>query len=381
MTLALARTLSISALALALSTSAFAQPKTPTPAPAPKPAPLMSPDDAPAPDPKTGTAEKAGTNETLQNGGADARPWANGVSMPEQQAALALFHDGNVQLNDGLFLKAAEKYRDALKHWDHPAIHYNLALALLNLDQPIEVYESLQKATQFGSAPLEKDKYEHAKEYLLLIEKQIADVEVSCDKPGAHVQVDGKEVFIAPGKFTGKVRIGKHAFLAEKEGYATRIKAPYIGPGEHFRIELKLYTSDELTRYKRRWQNTWFPYAVMGGGLLVGVGGGALEASARSSFSQYDKQVAACSMNNSGCTNSDALKQLRKDGDTKQNIAYVGYGVGIAAIAAGAALAILNREQAYEIRADDVSDGEQNQVTIAPIVAPGMAGAMVQGHF
>ncbi len=380
MTLALARTLSIGALALALSTSAFAQPK--TPAPAPKPAPLMTPDDAPPPDPKTGTAEKAGTNETLQNGGADVRPWANGVSVPEQQAALALFHDGNVQLNDGLFLKAAEKYREALKHWDHPAIDYNLALALLNLDQPIEVYESLQKATQFGSAPLEKDKYEHAKEYLLLIEKQIANVEVSCDKPGAHVQVDGKEVFIAPGKFTGKVRVGKHAFLAEKEGYATRIKAPYIGPGEHFRIELKLYTSDELTRYKRRWDNTWFPYVVIGGGLLVGIGGGALEASARSDFSDYDKKVAACSTNNSGCPkDTPGLTSLKHDGDTKQTLAYVGYGVGIAAIAAGAALAILNRDQAYEIRADDVSDGEQNQVTFTPIVAPGMAGAMVQGHF
>src|SRR6476659_107119 len=97
--------------------------------------------------------EKAGKDETLQNGG-DVRPWAQGVSQPEQQAALKLFHDGNVSLNDGLFAKAADNYREALKHWDHPAIHYNLALALMNLDQTIDAYDNMQASVKFGEAPL-----------------------------------------------------------------------------------------------------------------------------------------------------------------------------------------------------------------------------------
>src|SRR5947209_4560930 len=142
-------------------------------------------DDTPPPAPNTTTAEKAGTNESLQNGG-DARPWAAGVAQAEQQKALQLFHDGNVQLNDGLFAKAAEKYREALKHWDHPAIHYNLALAQMNLDQPIDAYNNMQQSLKYGEPPLQsKDKFDHAKEYMLLLEKEIATVEVSCDKPGA----------------------------------------------------------------------------------------------------------------------------------------------------------------------------------------------------
>jgi hypothetical protein len=236
----------------------------------------------PQPAPQTPTpAEKANTDETLQSGTGD-RPWAAGVSPAEQKLALGRFREGNSQLNDGLFARASETYKDALKHWKHPAIHYNLALALMNVDQPIEAYENLEKAIVHGEAPLEKDKFEHAKEYMLLLTKQIASIEVSCDKVGAKVSVDGKEVFVAPGTYKSRVRIGKHTFVAEKQGYTTRINAPFIGPSENFRIELKLYTAEELTRYNRRWQSTWLPYAVLGGGVALGVLGGRRKPKARS---------------------------------------------------------------------------------------------------
>jgi hypothetical protein len=331
--------------------------------------------------------EKAGSNESLQNGG-DNRPWAAGVAAAEQQKALQLFHDGNVQLNDGLFIKAAELYREALKHWQHPAIHYNLALALMNLDQPIEVYDSLQKSISFGAGPLEKDKFEHAKEYMLLIEKQIAVVEVTCDKVGAHVSVDGNEVFVGPGKYgPAKVRAGKHTFVAVKEGYTTRINAPYISSGSPFRIELKLYTAEELTRYHRKWETkTWIPWAVIGGGVVLGVVGGVLELSAKSSFNDFDKQIAACNMmsNNAGCAqNSPGIANARDSGNTKRTLGYVGYGMAGAAVVTGLSLAYLNRKQPYQIRAEDLTEqgGNEAAVSFAPLVSPSMVGAMAQGHF
>ena len=341
-----------------------------------QPAPAPTP--APAPAPNAPKDEKAGKDETLQNGGGE-RPWAKGVAESEQKAALAIFHDGNVNLNDGLFAKAAEKYKDALKHWNHPAIHYNLALALMNLDQPIEAYEHLESAVKFGEAPLQsKDKYDHAKDYLLLLEKQLADVEVSCDKAGAKVSVDGREVFVAPGKFTERVRVGKHTFVAEKQGYNARVNAPYVGPGEHFRIELKLYTADELTRYRRRWSQTWLPYAVAGGGVLIGAIGGLLEWSAQSSYRDYDSKVKACNMGDSGCPQSSALTSIKNSGDTKRTLGYVGYGLAGAAIVSAGVLWYLNRPEAYEIRPEDLNN---EQVGVAPVVAPGYAGAAVQGHF
>lgn len=350
--------------------SAHAQPKPPDPTPAASPSP------APAPN----NGEKAGSDESLQKGG-DNRPWAAGISQERQKAALLLFREGNSQLNDGLFARASETYRKALESWPHPAIHYNLALAQMNLDQPIEAFENFQKAIAFGDAPLQTDKLEHAKEYMLLLEKQIAHIEVSCDKAGAKVSVDGKEVFIAPGKFTQSVRIGRHTFVADKKGYQTRINAPFIGPGEHFRIELKLYTAEELTRFNRRWQATWMPYAVLGGGVAVGLVGVALELAADSSYNDYDKAVTACNQNNMGCQTTTAITDLRDSGDQKKTLGYVAYGVAGAAVAAGALLAILNRPKAYQIRPEELQEEQEKKVSIKPILTPNLAGAMVQGKF
>lgn len=352
-------------LGLVLSAStAFAQPIGGEPQPAPA---------TPTP------GEKASADENLQSG-AGERPWAAGVAPAEQKLALARFREGNAQLNDGLFARASETYKDALTHWKHPAIHYNLALALMNVDQPIEAFENLEKAIVFGDAPLEKDKFEHAKEYMLLLQKQIASIQVSCDKVGAKVSVDGKEVFVAPGTFKQRVRIGKHTFVAEKQGYTTRINAPFIGPAENFRIELKLYTSEELTRYNRRWQATWMPYAVLGAGVAAGVLGVAFELSASASYNDYDKAVSACNMNNAGCPTSSELTRNRDSGDTKKSIGYVMYGVAGVGIAAGVVLAILNRPQAYQIRPEDLQE-KAPAVSITPLITPNLAGAMVQGHF
>lgn len=358
-------------LVLALST-AYAQPSPPEPTPAAAP--------TPAPAPSSG--EKAGADETLEHGG-DHRPWAAGVSKERQQQALVVFREGNQQLNDGLFARASETYRKALESWQHPAIHYNLALAQMNLDQPIEAYENFAKAIAYGDAPLAKDKLEHAKDYMLLLGKQIATIQVSCDKPGAKVTVDGKEVFTAPGTYKARVRIGRHTFVADKKGYQTRITAPFIGPGETFRIELKLYTAEELTRYNRRWDATWMPYAVMGGGAAIGLVGVALELSASASYNDYDKAVAACNTNNMGCQTSSAITDLRDSGDSKKTFGYVAYGVAGAAFATGVVLAILNRPSAYQIRPEDLQDEQAttHEVSLTPIVTPTMAGAMVHGSF
>ncbi|MCX5748208.1 MAG: hypothetical protein NT062_37595, partial [Proteobacteria bacterium] len=278
--------------------------------------------------------------------------------------ALALFRDGNTDLNDGAYIIAAKKYREALTHWKHPAIHYNLALALLNLDQPLEVYENLQAAIRYGEAPLEKEKFDKANEYIKLIDTQtIATIEVTCNKPGAEVLVDGKPVFTAPGKYTAKVRAGKHVFSAEPgklmQGYTTKVKAPFIDPGSKYRVELKLYTTDELTRYKRRWEKKWFPWAVVAGGAVVAGVGGLLALSAQGSYDDFDKKIAGCNMASGGvgCSVTDSgFGSLRDSGDSKMAASYVMYGVGGATVAIGLTLAYLNRKTAYQIRGEDFEE-------------------------
>lgn len=393
----------IAGLAIALCSGlAAAQPApkpVPTPASSPKepsgpvPTPDQTPTPAPNPEAKPDVqTEKVDKNESLEKGG-DTRPWAAGVSRDKQRKALDKFREANAQLNLGLFADAVKLYREALTHWDHPAINYNLALALLNLDQPLEVYDNLQKAIKYGPEPLETEKFEHAQKYLHLVEQQIATVEVTCKKPGAKISVDGKEVFtVGPngegGFFRGRVKIGKHTFVAEKPGYNAEVEAPFIGPSEVYRIELRLYTSEELTRYRRKWQAKWMPYAVAGGGVGVALIGGILSLSAKSSYESFDSEVARCNTDSGGggCTDP-AVMEIRDSGDTKKTLGYIGYGIAGGAIVTGLVMLYLNREESYQITADDYrreareKEKAKASVSFSPLVAPNTGGAMVFGRF
>jgi hypothetical protein len=349
--------------------------------PASKPSTAAAPTTKPGgPIPKTN--EKPGTQLDKRGGTGDYRI----VADADEKAAEAAFREGNDRLSDGLALKAAESYRKALAHWDHPAIHYNLALALINLDQPIEVYEHMTKALQFGPEPLEKDKFDHGKEYLKLVEGQLADVEVQCDKVGAKVAVDGKEVFVAPGKYASKVRVGKHTFFADKEGYNSRVETPFVGAGETFRINLKVYTTPELTRYTRKWDRAWVPYTVIGGGVALVVTGGILQALAQNDYDAFNQKVQACNTATQGCVISEhkEITDVRASGDSKRTMGFVGYGIGGAAIATGAVLAYINRSRPYQITPEEL-EGHQasarGSVAVVPIVSPEVMGATVQGHF
>src|SRR5262245_49279834 len=169
----------------------------------------------------------------------DDRPWAKGVSQAEQLAALALFNEANGMLRDALFPKAAEKYREALTHWDHPAIHYNLALALVNLDQPVDMHAALEKALVYGSAPLGADKYARAKDFKLLVEKQLVKVEYTLNEPDSVLIIDGKEVQKGPGTYAALVRAGEHSIAARAPGYSPTQLNLKLGGGETSRLELK----------------------------------------------------------------------------------------------------------------------------------------------
>ena len=323
-------------------------------------------------------------------------PWDRGVTVEQMQAAAAVFDEANAQLDASLPAKAAEKYVEALRLWPHPMIHYNLALALIDLKRPVEVAEHLEKAIQYGVEGLnnQPEKLDQAKRLLEFTLDQLATVEVSCQKEGAKVSVDGKHVFTVekgkPNKFRGRVPIGKHTFVAEKPGYATPVDAPFIDKRETFRIELKLYTSEELTRHRRRWEKrTWAPWAVIGGGVVVGAVGGALQYSARSSYRSFEDQVARCTEEAGSKTcDASAFTNLRDSGDTKRVLGVVGYGVAGAAVVLGGVLVYLNRRVAYQITTDEYrmeelkkQQARQKSVSIAPLVGPGVGGAAVMGQF
>ena len=331
---------------------------------------------------------------------AEMTPWDDGVTQEHRREAARAFAEANRDLDDSLPAKAVEKYRAALKLWPHPAIHYNLALALIELRQPVDVAHHLEKAIEHGLKGLnnQADKLEQAKKYLEIVKEQIANVEVSCQKDGAKVSVDGKHVFTVekgkPNIYKGRVAIGKHTFVAEKPGFATPVDAPFIGPRETFRIELKLYTAEELTRWKRRWPaRRWMPWVAIGGGALVGLVGGGLQLSATSSYRQFNTELRRCSDDVGGRTcDAGGFTNLRDSGDLKHTLGTVGYAVAGAALVTGGLLFYLNRRVSYlittdEYRMEELRKTQKTQktqqtksISLAPLVGPGMGGAVVMGR-
>jgi hypothetical protein len=324
-------------------------------------------------------AVSAQAQSELPGSRAAERPWVRGVSAVEQKAALDLFREGNTLLKESLFVQAAAKYREALRHWNHPGIHYNLALALLNLDQPVEVYRQLETALSYGPAPLDADKYEHATRYRALIEKQLARIEVRCSQSGAMVTMDGLRLFIAPGHYEGLVRVGQHTVVAERRGFVTVQKTPTLPAGEKTKIDLRMFTAEQLTHYKRRWP-LYMPLTVLAAGVVVAAVGGILQWQASESFKAYDAGIGACSLGSAtgGCTPNGALAGKRSAGDAMQGTAFAFYAVGAGLIAAGGVLAYMNRARPYHV---DETEPQPPPVVVAPVVSSSAAGVSVTVRF
>jgi hypothetical protein len=357
---------------LACAATANAQPK-PAPTPTPAPAPEAPPKDITDSDLATAQQE-------------DDRPWAKGVAADEQKAALELFNEGNTLLRDALFPKAVEKYREALTHWDHPAIHYNLALALVNLDQPVEMWDALDKAMAFGAAPLDADKYDRAKGYKILVEKQLALVELSISVPDSVVVFDGKEVLKGPGTWQERVRSGEHSIVARASGYSPTQLNQRIEGGETSRLDLKLFTDAELTRYKRRYPQ-WLPWAITGTGVAILGVGALLHVSARNGFSDFDDAIRDCAAtsDNDGCMPGSAVFDKKSSAETKQTAAFAMYAAGGLALAGGIVLVVLNQPSSYRIDpfSEDPAAREAAEpaVSFTPVFGPDLAGVAASGRF
>ncbi len=300
---------------------------------------------------------------------ASDRPWADGVKEDDQRAALALFQEGNALLKDSAYIPAAAKYREALKLWDHPAIHYNLVLALVNLDQPIEERQHLEAAMRYGAAPIDEEKLVQAKRYMVLVEKQLSKLRISCDEPGALVTLDGRTLFNAPGKFEDFVRSGSHAVVAAKDGFVTNTVSRDFPGGQTIDLDLKLISSADATEYRRRFAQ-WIPWTVLGSGVLVGAVGGLLHFEGIQNVNQYNSAASASSCIPNGCVPNSSVAGYKSNGATLQGAAMAFYGVGAAAATTGLVLLYVNRLQPYQ----PADPTKRVEVSLLPVFGPGLGG-------
>lgn len=307
------------------------------------------------------------------------KPW-NRTTTPEiRLAAKELFTEGNRLFRIPLFHQAAAKYTLALRTYDHPALHYNLALAQLNLGQDVDAREHLERALQYGADLLGTAQYEEGQRQLRELETQLGKITVSCPTPGTVVTLDGVVLFTAPGRSTAWVMPKTHEILARKQEYLSESRQITVASGATEAIELKLITLEEAADTSRRWA-TWKPWAVVGAGIAIAGGGGVFHLLSSRNEDQYGKEFLRLGCANTsdqampGCQDgqipgdlSDRLARARQ----QQRIAIGAYVAGGSVVAVGVVLLALNRPRLTE------SGSTGPRVSLTPALAPDMLGVLV----
>lgn len=304
------------------------------------------------------------------------RPWETGVTARQKKTARQLLGEGNDFWSQARFSEAAEKFTQALEHWDHPKIHYNLALALVALDRPLESREHLLAAMRYGDRALSAKELERAKFHLQDVAKRrLAAIDVRCDIPGADIRIDGQSAFVAPIHHHTVVLPGLHAITASKPGYVGTEHSAMLSPGLVWVIQPKVYANAELTRHRRRWPSLRAePSILMGAGAALLALGVVFTVSANAAVEDINERC----RNRNPCEFSGELYDLDSRADQLRAIAGFSYVTGGTVFITGLVLSLLNMERPYLITPPK---GHPNFVPMSPLAGVRALGVAGGGRF
>jgi hypothetical protein len=275
----------------------------------------------------------AATPDPVDEGDAN-RPWADGVSEADQAAARELHLAGNREFAESRFAQALAKYREAIGHWDHPAIRYNMVVCLINLDRPLEARVDLEHSLAHGSAPLGNENYAQALTYRKLLDAQLARLKITCPEQGAVVTLDGKYLFIGPGSAEQFLLPGGHQVMATKPGLVTASHALTLVAGQPAAYEIRP-TAEVATAIAPRWK--YWKYVAVGGSVAI-AGGVISYLAARSKYDEYDRDFASRCPGGCDAARAGMFPSLRIERDTadiEQSVAFAALSIGGAAVLTG----------------------------------------------
>jgi hypothetical protein len=354
--------------------------------------PLLTPPDIVTPPPAefgpTAPAfRKASKRAPRPRDCADKRPWYCGVTAEDQARALEIYEQGNQFFDDNLFQTAAARYQEALAHWNHPGIHYNLMLALAGLEQPMEAFQASIEALRYGVQALTLEEYHRAVDYQRLLRGQIASLEVTCEESGAVVSVDGKAILKGPGTAHLLVRPGQHEVIARKDGYLTIHRTIVTVSEKPVSLDMRMLPQAKATVPVRRWP-AWQPWVMVSAGVSLGVAGGLLEWRADAKNRDLQKLFERFCLDPDGnegpkgpqCSareyNSN-LESHQTQYTWYRRMGHAGVVTGGVAMLSGLVLVYLNREQ----RVENPERQQLVRISVIPSLAPDAAGLSVKLSF
>lgn len=272
------------------------------------------------------------------------KPWEAGISQTQRDKANALFAEGNQLFGQQAHQPAIEKYKEALKEWDHPLIRFNMAVSLVRLDRILEAAETLDAALRFGQDPFTPEEYQRALDYQRLVGGRIGNVEAACQQDGVQVLLDGKPWFACPGSKKLRVLAGEHVVVGEKKDFATESRRLVVAGGATASAKLELRSFDSVVKYEYP-SPRWLPWTVTGTGVAIALGGLGFWFAGRNQMDKFEADFAmACP---TGCqadlSDQPLLADARDSAQLKGKIAVSMMVAGGAITIGGVVWAIMNR--------------------------------------
>jgi hypothetical protein len=275
---------------------------------------------------------------------ADPSPWTVGVSEDNKARAKVELDAGNALFLEKKYSEALVRYQAAIAAWDHPAIRFNVVRCLIQLDRPVDAFDNLKLALQYGAAPLEEAVYTEALSYEKLLAKQIGELTVACTQAGVRITLDGQSLGTCPITEPRRVAPGSHQVVGIKDGFLTRTYDVIVVGGNHDTVKVALDPLTANARIEHRWA-TWIPWVVFASGFAVVGGGALLDLSAASDMDSYDRSIKQQCPDRS-CNEADLpadVRDLKSSAQTKSTAAVTIMIVGAATVAAGGVMLYLNR--------------------------------------
>ncbi|GAB4568609.1 MAG: hypothetical protein Tsb0020_22240 [Haliangiales bacterium] len=302
------------------------------------------------------------------DGSIQGRPWAENLSQQQRDEADALYQQGTERIQRLQFIQAAEKLRAALALWDHPGIHYNLALALDNLGETLAAYRHISLALRYQGAALHVSECKQAHVMRQRLRRLLAEISIVCSQPGSVVKLGGQP------RCRGQDRVSQLVMPGE---YELDITGPdYTRRTETIRLERDQSRTFRVQRTPPI-TNAWLPWLLIGSSTAIGAMGYILHQDARGDFLAYD--AAFVDVCGAGCRDDDpdAPTHVLNRARWKQRFAIGSYIAGSSLLATGAVLVYWQQRKTFEVT-------EQQRgvdITLSPSMSPDSASIHLIGKF
>jgi len=298
--------------------------------------------------------------------------------------SVKLYEEGNALYDQSKFPEAEAKYQAA---WDRKQtfdVAGNLGNVELMVKQPRDAAEHLSFALRNFPPSADAKKRAFLEQRFKEAAAQVGAVEVTASVARATVVVDGKEAGTTPLADAVFVDPGEHRIEARLDGYTGETKTVTVPKGERQKIALTLTPAAAGTaRPPDATPRPTWPYFVLGGAAVVGIGAGiAFLAVGGSKGSDAEQKLADLGGGNpcgAGTPNTTQCQEIQDLTGSKRT--FTGLGVG-GLVVGGLSLAGL---VVYAVAGGGAPDqprsGSASKLAFVPIVTSRDAKLELTGRF